>query len=91
MNSCNVFVTPDLLSVIQNVIIVRLGFRAGAGVKDLLAFWTGCEVLPPLGQNLHVLVDSGKLPSSLPESKSCFHRLTSSPQQTEYAVFKEID
>ncbi|PFX23763.1 hypothetical protein AWC38_SpisGene11679 [Stylophora pistillata] len=65
--------------------------EAGAGVKDLLAFWTGCEVLPPPGQNLHVLVDSGKLPSSLPESKSCFHRLTSSPQQTEYAVFKEID
>ena len=42
------------------------------------------------GQNLYVHVDTEKLPSSLPESKSCFHRLSLSPRQTEYAAFKAL-
>lgn len=65
-------------------------FAAGAGVKDLLAFWTGWEILPPTGQNLYVCVDDGKSPSSLPESKACFHKLSLSSQQTEYAALKVL-
>lgn len=61
---------------------------ASAGVKDLLAFWTGWEILPPTGQNLYVCVDDGKSPSSLPESKACLYRLSLSSEQTEYAALK---
>ena len=66
-------------------------FSLGAsGVKDLLAFWTGWEILAPQGQTRSVYVDDEKPLSSLPESKACFNKLTLSFHQTDYAAFQAI-
>ena len=48
---------------------------AGSGLRDLMSFRTGWEVLPPHGQRLWLQLDDTREVTSLAESKACFHRL----------------
>lgn len=43
---------------------------AGAGLRDLMAFWTGWEMLPPCGEKLWVQLDDQSTQTSLAESKA---------------------
>ena len=56
---------------------------AGAGLRDLMAFWTGWEMLPP-----RVYVDDQSTQTSLAESKACFNRLIVNSSHTDYATLK---
>ena len=59
---------------------------AGAGLRDLMAFWTGWKMLPPGGEKLWVQLDYQGTQTSLAESKACFNRLIINSSHTDYAT-----
>ena len=65
-------------------------FAVGAGLKDLLAFWAGWEIIPAQGENLIVQLDDTKPASSLVESQACFNKLILSSANMEYSTFKTL-
>ena len=61
---------------------------SGAGLRDLMPFWTGWEILPSHGGKLWVQLDDQGTVSSLAESKACFNRLILHSSHADYATLK---
>ena len=57
-------------------------------MHDLMAFWTGWEMLPPRGEKLWVQLDDQGTQTRLAESKACFNRLIVNSSHTDYATLK---
>lgn len=76
---------------IKATIVMPLLFfliAASSGLRDLMSFWTGWEVLPPYGQRLWLQLDDTREATSLAESKACFHRLILQSSHADYVSFK---
>ncbi|XP_046846852.1 uncharacterized protein LOC124440504 [Xenia sp. Carnegie-2017] len=65
----------QLMLFLKQYIDLIDGTTSGANLKDLLSFWTGCDLLPANGAILHLKVDRTKDRTLLPESRTCFHLL----------------
>ena len=76
-----------MLSCIRELSVSAF-ITAGAGLRDLMAFWTGWEMLPPRGEKLWVQLDDRGTQTSLAESKACFNRLILNSSHTDYATLK---
>ena len=73
-------------TIVMSLLCVLIA--AGSGLRDLMSFWTGWEVLPPCGQRLWIQLDDTREAMSLAESKACFHRLILHSSNADYVSFK---